>query len=704
MMIQATLLNLAAFALQVCVIATVAALLLRVLQIGSAGTRYVCWRIALAACLVMPLALQRPAALPADVAIADQFFDLSVGEPIGDAAPATSVVPSSSMLTSQSWPLIVGLVIAAGVVVRAAWLLVGLIRLGTLRRRGIAVDDPEYREIQSTLGTRATMRSVAGLTQPATFGVWRPVVLLPETLASQPVTVRRAVVTHELFHVQRRDWLWVLMEEVVRAALWFHPAILWLTSRIQLAREELVDELTVLATGNRKAYIEALLAFADAGRVRPAPAFARRRHLFTRIVRLSKESVMSSPRIVLSAAVAIAAVLGTAWYASQAFPIVSAATELPVVASTPDTPAPTRSADSRKDLIEAQNVAPIAAAQGPRSGGAPRPGPATAVAAPAGTKPITPENPIPRRLSSVSIPYPSQLRGSGLRGAVTLQVTLDASGSVSNVRRMGVEISSGNTSDSATRGLAVEAFFTAATDAVRQWRYQPPADPPIAFFVTATFQGDFDAVTSQSDVPGGFGRGGGPTTAIAPMDSQLREQLVLREGRLESLRKQREQAAAQFGGQDPRVLELNRQLEAMGRELERDRELYARDLQRAATELRTAAEQGRPTGISGPGQTSGTPVRVGGNITPPKRTKQVNPEYPEIAKSAKVQGVVIMEIVVDEQGRVAEARVLRSIPLLDQAALDAVRQWEFTPTMLNGSPVPIVMTVTVQFMLPPEAQ
>jgi protein TonB len=69
-----------------------------------------------------------------------------------------------------------------------------------------------------------------------------------------------------------------------------------------------------------------------------------------------------------------------------------------------------------------------------------------------------------------------------------------------------------------------------------------------------------------------------------------------------------------------------------------------------------------------------------------------------------VQGVVIMEIVITPEGQVQDARVLRSIPLLDQAALDAVRQWEFTPTLLNGAPTPIIMTVTVQFSLPEPAQ
>ena len=93
------------------------------------------------------------------------------------------------------------------------------------------------------------------------------------------------------------------------------------------------------------------------------------------------------------------------------------------------------------------------------------------------------------------------------------------------------------------------------------------------------------------------------------------------------------------------------------------------------------------------------PVRVGGNIKPPTKTRDVKPVYPAIAQSARVQGVVIIEATIGPDGKVNDARVLRSIPLLDQAALDAVKQWVFTPTLLNGVPVPVIMTVTVNFTL-----
>ena len=101
--------------------------------------------------------------------------------------------------------------------------------------------------------------------------------------------------------------------------------------------------------------------------------------------------------------------------------------------------------------------------------------------------------------------------------------------------------------------------------------------------------------------------------------------------------------------------------------------------------------------------TAPSPVRVGGTIKQPAQTKRVNPPYPPEAQAKNVQGVVIMEATVGTDGKVLDVRILRSIPLLDQAALDAVRQWEYAPTVVNGIPVPVVMTVTLNFTLTPAA-
>jgi TonB family protein len=96
-------------------------------------------------------------------------------------------------------------------------------------------------------------------------------------------------------------------------------------------------------------------------------------------------------------------------------------------------------------------------------------------------------------------------------------------------------------------------------------------------------------------------------------------------------------------------------------------------------------------------RTAPAPLRIGGNIRPPTKVKDVTPVYPAIAKSANVSGEVAIEATIGTDGKVSDAKVVRSIPLLDQAALDAVRQWEYMPTLLNGVPVPVTTMVRINF-------
>lgn len=93
------------------------------------------------------------------------------------------------------------------------------------------------------------------------------------------------------------------------------------------------------------------------------------------------------------------------------------------------------------------------------------------------------------------------------------------------------------------------------------------------------------------------------------------------------------------------------------------------------------------------------PVRVAQLPEPPHKTVDVRPVYPEIARAAHKEGTVILEAVLDTTGRVTQLRVLRSEPLLDQAALDAVRQWRYSPSLFYGKPVSVLMTITVRFTL-----
>lgn len=92
-------------------------------------------------------------------------------------------------------------------------------------------------------------------------------------------------------------------------------------------------------------------------------------------------------------------------------------------------------------------------------------------------------------------------------------------------------------------------------------------------------------------------------------------------------------------------------------------------------------------------------LRVGGDVREPRKIVDVPPIYPPLAIAARKEGTVILEAMLDENGNVQRLKVLRSVPLLDDAAVEAVGRWRYTPTLLNGTPVPVLMTVTVRFSL-----
>jgi periplasmic protein TonB len=94
-----------------------------------------------------------------------------------------------------------------------------------------------------------------------------------------------------------------------------------------------------------------------------------------------------------------------------------------------------------------------------------------------------------------------------------------------------------------------------------------------------------------------------------------------------------------------------------------------------------------------------TVLRAGHGVREPKRIAGVMPDYPEIARNVRVQGVVLLEAVINERGEVGRVRVLKSVPLLDAAAVGAVQQWRYTPTLLNGVPVSVLLTITINFTL-----
>ncbi len=407
-------------------------------------------------------------------------------------------------------------------------------------------------------------------------------VLLPAALRDASPEQRTAVLCHELLHVRRRDWPWVLVEEAVLALLWFHPAVWWLVGELQLAREQVVDRLTVDATGARRAYMDALFSAADAPSAPPLLAgFLRRRHLARRLIALTEEVVMSRVRLAVGGVLALGVLLGSGAAAVAAWPLAAA---------------------------QASTV----------PGGAAAPG-QLAVA------------------HRETIDVPGGLSQELTSATILLDLVVDAQGEVTSVRPvsfamrntptgMSVSVTDAKTvvamlreiatKGDASRRPAVDApaiardldlMLRAATSALMQWRFAPPAAAPAIARVDARF----DLATGQ-------------VTTGAP------------------------QAISGFSG--------------------------------APGPLSTFVT--RPDSLS----TDDGALRVGGMIRPPQKIVNVNAVYPQEAQDAKVQGVVVIEAKIGADGHVAEAWVLRSIPMLDQAALDAVRQWRYAPTLLNGAP------------------
>jgi TonB family protein len=610
-----SLANLIAWSVQVALVVGAGLAALWLVRLEAPAVRYLFLRGLLALTLALPLIQPRlplPGALDRPISPATAV-DMS---PSRSTAAPSHVTAASSL----SAPTTVVAIIAGGALLRLLWIAAGILRLRRLRRAGeVAAPAQAHDDLQHTITRRATIRYVPGLGQPVTFGFRSPVILLPAAVRDMPEAIERAVLAHELWHVRRADWLSTLCEESLRAVLWFHPVVGALISRIQSAREEVVDELAILTTGSRRTYVNALLTFSEAPSSIAAPAFARRRHLVRRLVVISKEVVMSGRRVVVSGAAVGAIVLSAAWYSVQAFPL--------------------RDQQPAVDRL-------------------------TAVAGPieARARAITAQNPVPRRTYSVPAAEPAVMP-AGSRGTVTVRLVLDEAGQIAEQRITGVtlrqtdgfvvnvQVPTGGTLERMSRGTyrgtagdetvsmqkaaqVVEAMMDSALRAVKQWQYAPPADGPIAFDVVLRF-------------------GAPPPPPPPPPATRASERPM----------PPPPPAAPPATSPRPGLMPL------------------------PPPPGQVSADAADPA------------LRVGGDIQAPMKRRNVSPVYPQDAQDARVQGVVIIEARIERDGTVSRARVLRSIPMLDQAAVEAVQQWEFTPTLVNGAAVPVIMTVTVNFTL-----
>jgi TonB family protein len=543
--------NLLAYAAQVTIIVLACAGLPRLLRLRSPTVQYAFWRTTLVVCLMLPFAQPWKAHEMRFVPAPVQGAAVLPAPPGPDRPAGPSAVSTFDAVAAA------GFVVLFGIVARLGWIGAGMIRLRRIRRRATEAAGG-FDDLQQSIGAAAPILWSAEVRHPVTFGLFDPVVLLPLALKAAAPPAQRAVVAHELHHVHRRDWGWVVAEELIRSIFWFHPAVWWLVSRVQLARETVVDELSILATNARRTYLDTLLAFADDSGLASSPAFSARRHLFHRVMLLSQEGEMSSIRVAFGSCVLALALAAGTVEAVKAFPLYG----------------------------EWQ---------------APQP-------------PRDPQRP-PRD--------PLSAEQHHLTAVMAFEkIQKDTSLSTEEKR------------NTILKGIAAEDRALAINP-------------------------DYVSAITYKNI-------------LLRMLANLAD--------------------------DPReTIELLTQANQL-----RTRAL---ELLAAGVPQERAANGAFPPPPPPPPPSPAylalidemKPVRIGGNVKTPAKIRDVKPVYPPIARMAGVQGVVILEILIDANGDVAEAHVLRSIPLLDEAALSAVKDWRFMPTYLNGTPTAVIMTVTVNF-------
>jgi bla regulator protein BlaR1 len=292
--------NLLAHWVQVAVVIAAGAALARLTRLRSPAALLGWWRLLLLVSILLP-ALQPWPRPPLHVAGGQTF----VAEAVGGSL---AVVP---------WARAVLFVIAAGTAFRLFRLGLGLARLRAWRRSArpadACLDAGAIAAAVRDAGASAQLLLTREVDAPATYGARRPVVLLPERMSSLPPAGQRDILLHELRHVRRGDWSRAAVEELIAALFWFHPALAWLRGRIRLARELVVDAEVVARTGERRRYLETLLAFAEADGVPPpAPALFSPPHLASRVDALMKEDSMTKARTwsALAASAAVVALAG----------------------------------------------------------------------------------------------------------------------------------------------------------------------------------------------------------------------------------------------------------------------------------------------------------------------------------------------------------------------------------------------------------
>jgi D-alanyl-D-alanine endopeptidase (penicillin-binding protein 7) len=439
--LELALRNLAAWSVQVAVLSLAAAILSRLLPVERPAARLAFGQALLALVLGLPLVQ------PWHATATEVSWSFASGTLPG-AGPLSSAATGAGSWAAPSWTAAIAAVLLLGASLRLAQVGAGLARLRALRRDARPLAAPPWLiALRDEVAPQAALVRFEGACTPATFGLRRPVVLLPSVFESMERERQEAVALHELLHARRADWLSILGEEVLKAVLFFHPAVHWLVGRVRLAREQTVDAEVVCRLGARDAYLESLVAvarLATRSRAVPAAPFLCESHLRERVDLLLKEVPMSRVRTLAHVALAaVAVVLVTSWAAS-AVPLQSAKATAP----------------AGKVAIQ------------------------DAVTAPAE----------PKLVHKVDPAYPAEAKKEGIQGLFVIDIVIGKDGAIKDARvavsaptmeRL-KELEAKKGTPAALEGDA--RLAAAALDAVKQWRYEPilMGGKPVEFKATVT--------------------------------------------------------------------------------------------------------------------------------------------------------------------------------------------------------------------------
>ena len=641
--------NLAAYSLQVLAVVSVAGALAALFRLQSPRVMLVYWQAVLAVCLLLPWIQPREQDVIPYAATAAPAAFSGASEA---AAPAPKPFPIYETAAA---------VLVAGFAARLAWLGLGMWRLRLYRRRAqpLTPIPAPVEEMRSRVGVSPDLYLSSEVAGPASFGLLRPAILFPAGFPEMACGAQRALACHELIHVRRRDWLWALFEEVVRSALWFHPAVWWLLGRIQLAREQAVDRLVVEMTGARGPYVEALLEVASvrAPLAAPAPLFLRKRQFAQRLEMILKEVSVSRTRVVFSLAGMLALLVAaggvTVW-------------SLPLRAEPVFAPAQADSSQPPQKVRVGGNVQQS------------------------------------KLIHQVRPQYPPLAKQARIQGTVRLTATIAKDGSVRHV-----EVVSGHP-------LLIEA----AMEAVRQWRYQQtllngePVEVVTLIDVNFTLEGGpgAEAVTQSVESPGFSLEEPGqaqrirvgaaveqrkllysPEPLYPPLAQQARIQGTVR---LEVL------IAADGAVKQVRLISGHPMLAGAVLEAVKKWRYRPTLLDGEPVEVVTQVEVRLPPGVVAPEPKAGETYRVGEGVKRPVLIHKVEPVYTQEARDAKLEGKVVALIEVGADGVIRNVEIVKPLGMgLDEKAVEALRQWRFQPAEKDGQPVAVKASIEMSFRL-----